>query len=148
LKALPRAQFLEEAAQVTAATAKLQDIQRKYAVAKTVAMAPLPESGRVRISAVAVRQQEETIRKQQQKIDALQAIEDFDPAVKQHEEAKMGQLRKTLVELRAKLEPEQQQEAVAKVTRSSNLEGARLEVTTAQRELDLAKAKLAAANGV
>jgi hypothetical protein len=145
LKALPRAQFLEEAAQVTAATAKLQDIQRKYAVAKTVAMAPLPESGKVRISAVAVRQQEETIRKQQQKIDALQTIEDLDPVVKQHEEAKMGQLRKALVELQAKLEPEQQQEAVARVTRSSNLEGARLEVTTAQRELDLAKARLGAA---
>jgi hypothetical protein len=146
LKALPQAQYLEESAEVTAAAAKLQDIQRKYTLAQSIATAPLPESGKVRISATAVRQAEETIKKQQQKIDALQSIEDLDPAIKQHEEAKMVQLRKTLVELQAKLEPDQQTEAVARVTKSSNLAAVRFELTTAQRELDLAKARLGAAS--
>jgi hypothetical protein len=146
LKALPKAQYLEESAQVTAAAAKLQDIQRKYAVAQSVAMAPLPETGKVRISAIAIRQADETIKRQQQKIDALQTIEDLDPAIKQHEEARMGQLRKTLVELQAKIEPDQQNEIVARVNRSSDLEAARFEMTTAQRDLDLAKARLGAAS--
>jgi hypothetical protein len=146
LKALPQSQYLEESAQVTAAAAKLQDMQRKYAVAQSVATAPLPETGKVRISAIAIRQADETIKRQQQKIDALQTIEDLDPAIKQHEEARMLQLRKTLVELQAKIEPEQQNEAVARVNRSSNLEAARFEMTTAQRDLDLAKARLGAAS--
>ncbi len=146
LKALAQAQYLEESAQVSAAAAKLENIHRKYALAQTIAKAPLPESGKVKMSAIAVRQAEETIKKQQQKIDALQTIEDLDPAIKQHEEAKMGQLRKTLVELQAKLEPDQQTEAVAKTTRASNLEAARLELTLAQRDVELAKARLGAAS--
>jgi hypothetical protein len=146
LRALPPAQYLEETAQVKAATAKLQDTQRKYTIAHQVATAPLPETGRVRISIVAVQQATDKIKKQQQKIDALQTIEDFDPVVRQHEEVKLGQLKQALVELQAKLEPEQQQAAVATVNRSSALEAARFEVTTAHRELELAKARLGAAS--
>jgi hypothetical protein len=143
---LPPAQYLEETAQVKAATAKLQDTQRKYTIAHQVATAPLPETGRVRISIVAVQQASDKIKKQQQKIDALQTIEDLDPVVRQHEEVKLGQLKQALVELQAKLEPEQQQAAVATVNRSSALEAARFEVTTAHRELELAKARLGAAS--
>jgi hypothetical protein len=146
LKNLPKAQYLEESAQVNAATAKLRDTERKYAVAKQVAEAPLPETGKVRVSNVAVRQAEEAIRKQQQKIDALSTIQELDPAVKQHEEAKLTKLRQTLTELQAKLEPDQQSEAAAKVTKASNLEAARFELTTAQRDLELAKARLGAAS--
>ncbi len=146
LKNLPKAQYLEESAQINAANAKLRDTERKYAVAKQVAEAPLPETGKVRVSNVAVRQAEEAIRKQQQKIDALTTIQELDPAVKQHEEAKLTKLRQTLTELQAKLEPDQQSEAAAKVTKASNLEAARFELTTAQRDLELAKARLGAAS--
>jgi chromosome segregation ATPase len=145
LRALPNAKYLEETAQVTAAAAKLQDTQRKYAVAQKVANAPLPETGQIRVSQQAIQQAEENIRKQQQKIDALANIEDLDPAVKQHEEAKIAQLRQKLTELQAKLEPEQQNLSVAAANRSSTLEAARFEVATAQRELELAKARLGAA---
>jgi hypothetical protein len=145
LKALPKAQYLEESAQVTAATAKLRDMERKFEVALKVAAAPLPETGKVRVGTIAVQQAEENIRKQQRKIDALGTLEDLDPAIRQHEEAVMAKLQQGLAELRAKLEPEEQQEALAKVTRASALEAVRLELTTAQRDLELAKARLGAA---
>jgi hypothetical protein len=141
----PKPAYTEEQAQITAAAAKVTDLQRKYALAQASAEATLPETQQVRGSKIAVKQAQEKIAKHQQKIDALSTLEDIDPAVKEHERVKLRELNRSLIEATTKLEQEIAAEGIAKATRTSHLADARFEITGAQRELQLARSRLATA---
>ena len=141
----PKTSYAEEQAQITTAAAKVSDLQRKYALAQAVAEATLPETQKVRGSKIAVKQIEEKIATHRQKIDALKTLDDIDPAVKEHEEVKLRELNRSLVEAQTKLEQEIATEGIARATRTSHLADARFEITGAQRELQLARSRLATA---
>jgi hypothetical protein len=99
----------------------------------------------VRGSRIAVKQAQEKIARHQQKIDALKTLEDIDPAVKEHEEVKLRELNRSLTETQTKLEQDIATEGIAKATRSSHLADAQFEITGAQRDLQLARSRLATA---
>jgi hypothetical protein len=141
----PQSAYTEERAQITAAAAKLQDLERKYTLAQTAAQATLPETERVRGSRIAIAQVQEKIAKQQQKIDALKTVEESDEAVKDHELTKLRELNRTLIEAQTKLEQDLAAEGIAKATRSSQLADAQFQITEAQRGLQLAKSRLVTA---
>jgi hypothetical protein len=141
----PQSAYTEERAQIAAAAAKLQDLERKYTLAQTAAQATLPETERVRGSRIAIVQAQEKINRQQQKIDALKTIEESDEAVKDHERTKLRELNRTLIEAQTKLEQDLAAEGIAKATRSSQLADAQFQITEAQRGLQLARARLTTA---
>jgi hypothetical protein len=146
LKSLPpQASYVEEQAQVKGAEAQVKDLERKYQLAQNIAIAPVPETGRVRVVKQAIGMAKSKVTIQQQKIDAIGALTDADPAIKQHEMAKLKELQKVVTELEVKLEPEEQLETVAKSNRVSQLEAVRLELSNGRRELDLARARLVTA---
>jgi hypothetical protein len=141
----PQSAYTEERAQIAAAAAKLQDLERKYTLAQTAAQATLPETERVRGSRIAIVQAQEKINRQQQKLDALKTVEESDEAVKDHERTKLRELNRTLIEAQTKLEQDLAAEGIAKATRSSQLADARFQITEAQRGLQLAKSRLVTA---
>jgi DNA-binding transcriptional ArsR family regulator len=141
----PKTSYGEEQAQITAAAAKVRDLERKYALAQAAAKTTLPETEKVRGSRIAVKQAEEKIARHQQKIDALKTLEDIDPAVKEHEEVKLRELNRSLIEAQTKLEQDIATEGIAKATRSSHLADAQFQITEAQRNLQLARARLTTA---
>jgi hypothetical protein len=141
----PQSAYTEERAQITAAAAKLQDLERKYTLAQVAAKATLPETEKVRGSRIALVQAQEKINRQQQKIDALKTVEESDAAVKDHELTKLRELNRALIEAQTKLEQDLAAEGIAKATRASQLADARFEITEAQRGLQLAKSRLVTA---
>ena len=141
----PKTSYAEEQAQITAAAAKVSDLQRKYALAQAGAEATLIETQKVRGSKIALKQAQEKIAIHQQKIDALSTLDDIDEAVKEHEKVKLRELNRSLIEAQTKLDQEIATENIAKATRTSHLADVRFEITGAQRELQLAKSRLATA---
>jgi multidrug efflux pump subunit AcrA (membrane-fusion protein) len=141
----PKISYGEEQAQITAATAKVRDLERKYVLAQTQTRVTLPETEKVRASKIAVKQAEEKIRRHQQKIDALKTLEDIDEAVKEHEQVKLRELNRLLIEAQARLEQDIAIERIATAARVSRLADVQFEVTGAQRDLQLAKSRLATA---
>jgi multidrug efflux pump subunit AcrA (membrane-fusion protein) len=141
----PKISYGEEQAQITAATARVRDLERKYVLAQTQTRATLPETEKVRASKIAIKQAEEKIRRHQQKIDALKTLEDIDEAVKDHEQVKLRELNRSLIEAQAKLEQDIAIERIATAARVSRLADVQFEVTGAQRDLQLAKSRLATA---
>jgi hypothetical protein len=139
----PKISYVEEQAQITAAAAKVRDLERKYILAQAAAKTTLPETEKVRGSKIAVKQVEEKIAKHQQKIDALKTLEDMDEAVKEHEQVKLRELNRQRVETQNKLEQDIATEGTAEATRLSHLADAKFEITDAQRDLELARARLA-----
>ena len=99
----------------------------------------------MRGSALEVKQAEEKIKRHQQKIDALKTLEDIDDAVKEHEQVKLRELNRALIEATTKLEQDIAIEGIAKATRSSHLADAQFQITEAQRDLQLARARLVTA---
>jgi hypothetical protein len=138
----PKTSYGEEQAQIKAATAKIGDLERKYVLAQAAAKTPLPETEKVRGSKLEVKQAEEKIARHQQKIDALKTLEDIDQAVKDHEQVKLRELNRALIEATSKLEQDIATEGIAKATRSSHLADAQFQITEAQRDLQLARARL------
>jgi hypothetical protein len=138
----PKTSYEEEQAQIKAATAKIGDLERKYVLAQVAAKATLPETEKVRGSKIAVQQASEKIARHQQKIDALKRLEDIDEAVKEHEQVKLRELNRALIEATTKLEQDIATEGIAKSTRSSHLADAQFQITEAQRDLQLARARL------
>jgi hypothetical protein len=138
----PKTSYEEEQAQIKAATAKIGDLERKYVLAAAAARATLPETEKVRGSKIAVQQASEKIAKHQQKIDALKTLEDIDDAVKEHEQVKLRELNRALIEAQTKLEQEIATEGIARSTRLSHLADAQFQITEAQRDLQLARARL------
>ena len=138
----PKASYGEEQAQITAAMARIGDLERKYVLAQAAARATLPETEKMRGSKLEVKQAEEKIARHQQKIDALKTLEDIDQAVKDHEQVKLRELNRVLIEATTKLEQDIATEGIAKATRSSHLADAQFQITEAQRNLQLARARL------
>jgi hypothetical protein len=138
----PKTSYGEEQAQIAAATAKIGDLERKYVLAQAAAKTTLPETEKVRGSKLEVKQAEEKIARHQQKIDALKTLEDIDQAVKDHEQVKLRELNRLLIEATSKLEQDIATEGIAKATRSSHLADAQFQITEAQRDLQLARARL------
>jgi hypothetical protein len=102
-----------------------------------------PETEKVRGSKIAVKQVEEKIVKHQQKIDALKTLEDMDEAVKEHEQVKLRELNRQRIETQNKLEQDIATEGIAEATRLSHLADVKFEITDSQRDLELARARLA-----
>ena len=138
----PKTNYGEEQAQITAAAAKVRDLERKYALVQAAASATLPETEKVRGSKIAVKQAFDKIATHQKKIDTLSTLEDIDPAVKEHEQVKLRELNRLSIEATTKLEQDVATEGIAKATRSSHLADAQFEITGAQRDLQLARARL------
>ena len=138
----PKTSYGEEQAQITAATARIGDLERKYVLAQAAAKTTLPETEKVRGSKLEVKQAEEKIARHQQKIDALKTLEDIDQAVKDHEQVKLRELNRALIEAQTKLEQDIATEGIARSSRSSHLADAQFQITEAQRELQLARARL------
>jgi hypothetical protein len=138
----PKTSYGEEQAQIAAATAKIGDLERKYVLAQAAAKTTLPETEKVRGSKLEVKQAEEKIARHQQKIDALKTLEDIDQAVKDHEQVKLRELNRLLIEATSKLEQDIATEGIARSTRSSHLADAQFQITEAQRDLQLARARL------
>jgi multidrug efflux pump subunit AcrA (membrane-fusion protein) len=138
----PKTSYGEEQAQIAAATARIGDLERKYVLAQAAAKTTLPETEKVRGSKLEVKQAEEKIARHQQKIDALKTLEDIDQAVKDHEQVKLRELNRLLIEATSKLEQDIATEGIARSTRSSHLADAQFQITEAQRELQLARARL------
>jgi hypothetical protein len=138
----PKTSYEEEQAQIAAATARIGDLERKYVLAQAAAKTTLPETEKVRGSKIAVKQAEEKIARHQQKIDALKTLEDIDQAVKDHEQVKLRELNRALVEATTKLEQDIAIEGIAKSSRLSRLADAQFQITEAQRDLQLARARL------
>jgi hypothetical protein len=141
----PKTSYGEEQAQIKAAAAKIGDLERKYVLAQAAAKTTLPETEKVRGSKLEVKQAEEKIARHQQKIDALKTLEDIDQAVKDHEQVKLRELNRLLIEATSKLEQDIATEGIAKATRSSHLADAQFQITEAQRELQLARARMVTA---
>jgi hypothetical protein len=139
----PKISYVEEQAQITAATAKVRDLERKYILAQAAAKTTLPETEKLRGSKIAVKQVEEKIVKHQQKIDALKTLEDMDEAVKEHEQVKLRELNRQRIETQNKLEQDIATEGIAEATRLSHLADVKFEITDSQRDLELARARLA-----
>jgi hypothetical protein len=97
------------------------------------------------VSRTAVQQAQETLRKQQQKLDALLTLNEIDPAIQEHERTKLGELQQALIEAQAKLEQDLAVEGLAKANRASQIEEVRFEVTIAERDVQLARARLSTA---
>jgi hypothetical protein len=138
----PKTSYGEEQAQITAAVARIADLDRKYTLAQASAKSTLLETEKVRGSKIAVRQIEEQIARHNQKIATLGTLEDIDQSVKDHEQAKLRELNRSLSEAQTKLEQDVATEGIAKAARSSRLVDAQSEITAAQRDLQLARAKL------
>jgi hypothetical protein len=138
----PKTSYGEEQAQIKAATARIGDLERKYVLAQAAAKTILPETEKVRGRKLEVKQAEEKIARHQQKIDALKTLEDIDQAVKDHEQVKLRELNRLLIEAQTKLEQDIATEGIARSTRSSHLADAQFQITEAQRDLQLARARL------
>jgi hypothetical protein len=141
----PKTSYGEEQAQIKAAVAKIGDLERKYILAQAAAKTPLPETEKVRGSKLEVKQAEEKIARHQQKIDALKTLEDIDQAVKDHEQVKLRELNRALIESQSKLEQDIATEGIARSSRSSHLADAQFQITEAQRDLQLARARMVTA---
>jgi hypothetical protein len=139
----PKVSHMEEQTQIAAVTAKVRDLERKYILLESKTKITLPETQKVRGSKIAVEQASSKIARHQQKIDALKKLEDMDEAVKEHEQVKLRELNRVLAETQNKLEQDIATEGIAKATQLSHLADAKFEITGAQRELELARAKLA-----
>ena len=141
----PKTSYGEEQAQITAATARIGDLERKYVLAQAAAKTTLPETEKVRGSKLEVKQAEEKIARHQQKIDALKTLEDIDQAVKDHEQVKLRELNRALTEATTKLEQDIATEGIARSTRLGHLADAQFQITEAQRDLQLARARMVTA---
>jgi hypothetical protein len=142
---LPPVSYIEEQTQVTAAAARVRDLERKYKLARDFGSTTLPESEKVRMAKIDVKQAIVTVRRQQKKQETLATLEDIDPAVKEHEGVRLAELEKSVAETTAKLEHTVAVEGAAKATRLSKLADIQFEITGAQRDLYLAQARLATA---
>jgi hypothetical protein len=137
--------YTEEAAAIAVAKTKLGGVKAKYQLMVKLSLAPLPETARVRSLASAVTDLERVMRKQQQKIDALKTLEEIDQSIQSHEQVTMTKLQQSLLEARLKVEEAAAIEQTAVATRSNRLMEVRAEVENAQRDVDLAGSRMAAA---
>lgn len=152
LKQAVKHSYAQEEAEIASVKSRISELQRKYRLVQSSTTAPLPETAKVRSLAQAVTDIEGSIRKQQQKIDALKTISDddkligeIDKPITEHEDIQLAKLQQFWTEARLKVSEAMAIEDAARRTRSNKVEEVRVEIVNAQRDLDLAHAKLAAA---
>jgi hypothetical protein len=137
--------YTEEEAAIQKAKTTLKGIQDKYQLALKSSMTPIPETVKVRSLTSAVTDIEAVIRKQQQKIDALKTLEEIDQSIQSHEQVTMTKLQQSLMEAKLRVEEAVAIEKTALMTRSNQLEEIRADVANAQRDVNVAGSRLAAA---
>jgi hypothetical protein len=152
LKQAVKHSYAQEEAEIASVKSRISELQRKYRLVQSSTTAPLPETAKVRSLAQAVTDIEGSIRKQQQKIDALKTISDddkligeIDRPITEHEDIQLAKLQQSLTEARLKVSEAMAIEDTARRTRSNKVEEVKVEIANAQRDLDLAHAKLATA---
>jgi hypothetical protein len=152
LKQTVKHSYAQEEAEIASVKSRISELQRKYRLVQSSTTAPLPEAAKVRSLAQAVIDIEGSIRKQQQKIDALKTISDddkligeIDKPITEHEDIQLTKLQQSLTEARLKVSEAMAIEDAARMTRSNKVEEVKVEIANAQRDLDLAHAKLATA---
>jgi hypothetical protein len=137
--------YAQEQAEIATAKTKLVNIQRKYQLAQKLATTPLPETAKIRSLTLAAAEIETAIAKQQQKIDALGTMEDIDKPIQEHEAANLAKLKQSLPVAQTKILEATATEKTVQATRLSRIEEIKLEFANAQRELEVAQARLTAA---
>jgi hypothetical protein len=137
--------YAQEQAEIATARTKLVNIQRKYQLAQKLATTPLPETAKIRSLTLAAAEIENAIAKQQQKIDALGTMDDIDKPIQEHEATKLAKLKQSLPEAQIKIQEATATEKTTQATRLSRIEEIKLEFANAQRELEVAQARLTAA---
>jgi hypothetical protein len=152
LKQTVKHSYAQEEAEIASVKSRISELQRKYRLVQSSTTAPLPETAKVRSLAQAVTDIEGSIRKQQQKIDALKTISDddkligeIDKPITAHEDIQLAKLQQSLTEARLKVSEAMAIEDAARMTRSNKVDEVRVEIVNAARDLDLAHAKLATA---
>jgi hypothetical protein len=152
LKQAVKHSYAQEEAEIASVKSRISELQRKYRLVRGSTTAPLPETAKVRSLAQAVTDIEGSIRKQQQKIDALKTISDddkligeIDKPITEHEDIQLAKLQQSLTEARLKVSEARAIEDAARMTRSNKVDEVRVEIVNAGRDLDLAHAKLATA---
>ncbi len=152
LKQAVKHSYAQDEAEIASVKSRISELQRKYRLTQRSTTAPLPETASVRSLAHSVTDIETAIRTQQRKIDALKTIGDDDKAISEldkpigeHEQIQLAKLQQSLTEARLKVDEARAIEDTARMTRSNKVEEVRVELVNAQRDLDLAHAKLAAA---
>jgi hypothetical protein len=137
--------YAQEEAEIAAAKTKLVDIQRKYQLAQKLSTTPLPETAKIRSLTLAATEIETTIAKQQHKIDTLGTMDDIDQPIQEHEATKLAKLKQSLPEAKTKIQEATATEQTLLAARLSKIEEIKLEFANAQRDLQVAQAKLTAA---
>jgi hypothetical protein len=152
LKQTVKHSYAQEEAEIASVKSRISELQRKYRLVQSSTTAPLPETAKVRSLAQAITDIEGSIRKQQQKIDALKTISDddkligeIDKPITEHEDIQLAKLQQSLTEARLKVSEAMAIEDAARMTRSNKVDEVRVEIVNAGRDLDLAHAKLATA---
>ncbi len=152
LKQAVKHSYAQEEAEIASVKSRISELQRKYRLVQSSTTAPLPETAKVRSLAQAVTDIEGSIRKQQQKIDALKTISDddkligeIDKPITEHEDIQLAKLQQSLTEARLKVSEARAIEDAVRMTRSNKVDEVRVEIVNAGRDLDLAHAKLATA---
>jgi hypothetical protein len=152
LKQTVKHSYAQEEAEIASVKSRISELQRKYRLVQSSTTAPLPETAKVRSLAQAVTDIEGSIRKQQQKIDALKTISDddkligeIDKPITEHEDIQLAKLQQSLTEARLKVSEARAIEDAVRMTRSNRVDEVRVEIVNAGRDLDLAHAKLSTA---
>ena len=145
LKSTIAPNYDREQAEISTAKTKIVDLQRKLQLTQKQANTPLPESAKVRSLTLSAEDIQKTIAKQQQKIDALATMDDVDKAIQDHEAVKLTKLKQSLPEALAQIQEAKAKEETTIASRQSKIEEIKIEFANAQRDLQLAQAKLTAA---
>jgi hypothetical protein len=154
--------YAEEEAAIATAKSRLAGVQHKYQLVQKLSTATLPETVKVRSFVNAVRDLETAIRGQEKKIEALKTIsiddlaggegdklgeidKQIDQPMQDHERVTLTKLQQSLAESKLRVMEAGSIEQVARNKRLNLVAEAKLEITNAQRDLDTAHARLAAA---
>lgn len=154
--------YAEEEAAIATAKSRLAGVQHKYHLVQKLSTATLPETVKVRSFVNAVRDLETAIRGQEKKIEALKTIsiddraggesdklgeidKQIDQPMQDHEHVALTKLHQSLMEAKLRVTEAGSIEQAARNKRLNLVAEAKLEITNAQRDLDTAHARLAAA---
>jgi hypothetical protein len=154
--------YAEEEAAIATAKSRLAGVQHKYQLVQKLSTATLPETVKVRSFANTVRELETAIRGQEKKIEALKTIEvdssstgesdklgeidkQIDQPMQDHEHVVLTKLQQSLAESKLRVMEAGSIEQAARNKRLNLVAEAKLEITNAQRDVDTAHARLAAA---
>jgi hypothetical protein len=137
--------YAQEQAEIATAKTKLVNVQRKYQLAQKLVNTPLPETAKIRSLTLAASEIDTSIAKQQQKIDALGTMEDIDKPIQEHEAVRLAKLKQSLPEAQTKIQEATATKETVQASRVNRIEEIKLEFNNAQRELEVAQARLTAA---